>query len=383
MTTTPHDPIYLDFNASTPVLPQVVAALLPFLEQRHGNPSSGHIYGRQTSHAVEEARIKVAALLGCQPAEVIFTSGGTESNNMALRGITAGAERPGHLITSTIEHPAIEMPCRHLEAHGWEISRVPADSSGRVDPARVEDAIRDETALISIMHANNETGSIQAVSQIGGLARDRGIPFHSDAAQAVGKIPTLVDDLKVNLLSVAGHKLYAPKGVGALYLRAGTPLRPITFGASHERGLRPGTENVALIVGLGEACAIAQQTMELERVRVQTLRDDLWTRLQAAIPQVALNGHVTERLPNTLNVRFPGVRGSQILARAPGIATSTGSACHETGEAPSAVLLALGLDPAQALGSVRLSLGRSTTGDEIAAAADELVRAFQTISSQG
>lgn len=364
-------PIYLDHNATTPLLPEVVDAMLPYLREHFGNPSSSHVYGQRAARAVERAREQVAALLGCEPDELVFTSGGTEANNLAIRGVTAELE-PGRLVTSNVEHPATTAPCRHLEARGWRVDWVPVATDGRVSAAEVESHFGNDTRLVTIMHANNETGALQPIREIAERARARGILVHTDAAQSVGKLP--VRDLGVDLLSVAGHKLYAPKGVGALYVRRGTRLGPLLLGASHERGLRPGTENVASIVGLGKACELASDRDPADQV---ALRDLLWARLQEAGNAVALNGHPTERLPNTLNVRFAGVLGSRVLAEAPEIAASTGSACHEHGEAASAVLLAMGLDEPTALGSVRLSLGVHTSRDEVLTAAKSLLDAFQ------
>lgn len=376
-------PIYLDHNATTPVHPEVVEAMLPFLREHFGNPSSSHVYGHRAQEAVERARGQVAELLGCQPDEVLFTSGGTEANNLAIRGAAeaVGTQRR-HVVTSVIEHPATARPCAWLEEQGFELARVPVSSSGQVLADELRSSVRGDTAIVTIMLANNETGTIMPLAAIAAAAHAQGALVHTDAAQAVGKIRVRVDELGVDLLSVAGHKLYAPKGVGALYLRRGSPLRPLLLGAGHERGLRPGTENVASIVGLGQACALARADLETEAARVRTLRDDLWALLRAEIPNIRLNGHPTERLPNTLNVSFPGVWGSAILAAAPELAASTGSACHEGGETPSEVLLAMGLDPSIALGAVRLSLGRGTTKQQVAEAAEALVRAYREVASK-
>jgi len=373
-------PIYLDYNATTPIHPRVVEAMLPYLREHFGNPSSSHPYGRRAHEAVEAARVQVATLLGSAPDEVIFTSGGTEANNLAIRGVLEalrGTRR--HVVTSTVEHPATARPCAYLEEHGVEVTRVPVDVSGQVRIEELRSFVRGDTALVTIMLAQNETGTLMPLREIAEVAHARGALVHTDAAQAIGKIPVRIDELGVDLLSVAGHKLYAPKGIGALYVRGGTALRPLLLGAGHERGLRPGTENVPYIVGLGEACALASEDLATEAARVRALRDELWERLRTAIPAVRLNGHLRDRLPNTLNLSFPGVRGSAVLAAAPEIAASTGSACHEGGESPSAVLVAMGLDPDGALGAVRLSLGRSTTSDQITEAARVLVRAYQAV----
>jgi cysteine desulfurase len=376
-------PIYLDYNATTPIHPRVVEAMLPYLRKHFGNPSSGHPYGRRAHEAVEAARAQVAALLGSAPEEVLFTSGGTEANNLAIRGVIEALSRTRrHVVTSTVEHPATARPCAYLEEHGAEVTRVPVDASGQVRIEELRPFVRGDTALVTIMLAQNETGTLMPLRAIAEVAHARGALVHTDAAQAVGKVPLRVDDLGVDLLSVAGHKLYAPKGIGALYVRGGTSLRPLLLGAGHERGLRPGTENVPCIVGLGEACALASEDVATEAARVRALRDELWERLRAAIPGLRLNGNARDRLPNTLNVSFPGVRGSAVLAAAPAIAASTGSACHEGGESPSAMLVAMGLDPEVALGAVRLSLGRNTTSDQITEAARALVRAYQTVAKE-
>jgi cysteine desulfurase len=377
----PNAPIYLDHNATTPVHPEVVEAMLPFLREHFGNPSSSHAYGQRARGAVERAREQVAALLACQPDEIVFTSGGTEANNLAIRGIAEVAARR-HVVTTTVEHPATAQPCAYLARHGFEVTAVPVDSVGQVRMDEIRAFVRGDTALVTVMLAQNETGALMPIPQIARLTHERGAVVHTDAAQAVGKVPTRVDDLGVDLLSVAGHKLYAPKGVGALYVRRGTKITPFTLGAGHERGLRPGTENVPYIVGLGQACELARRDLDLEPARQRELRDELWRALSAAIPGLKLNGHPTVRLPNTLNVSFPGVLGSAVLASAPEIAASTGSACHEGGETASAVLLAMGIEPATALGAVRLSLGRSTTRAQVAEAAQALVCAWRARSPQ-
>jgi len=370
-------PVYFDHNATTPLLPEVVDAMLPFLREHFGNPSSSHVYGRRTRDAVEKARGLVASLIGASPEEIVFTSGGTEANNLAILG-TAGMSRPRkHIVTSIIEHPATAEPCRSLQEEGREVTWLPVDEFGRI---RVEDVARnvgDRTAFVTVMHANNETGTIQPIAESACIAHSAGALFHTDAAQSAGKVAVRVDELGVDLLSIAGHKLYAPKGVGALFIRSGTAVEPVLRGAGHEHGIRPGTENVASIVGLGMACEVALSTIAEETPRMRRLRDLLWERIHEAVPSAALNGHPSERLPNTLNVRFPGVRGGELLALAPGIAASTGSACHEGGETPSAVLQAMGLDADTALGSVRLSLGRGTTEEDVHLCSDVLVKAWR------
>ncbi len=372
--------IYLDYNATTPVLPDVLDAMLPYLRDRFGNPSSGHAFGRAAREAVERARQQLAALLSCAPEEIVFTSGGTEANNLAIRGVAEARPERRHVVTSTIEHPAVAAPCAWLESHGWRVTRRGVDSGGQVRPDEMAAAIDDATALVTVMHANNETGVVQPIEAIAETARSRGAVVHTDAAQSVGKIEVDVRRLGADLLSVAGHKLYAPKGVGALYVRAGTPLRPFVLGAGHERGMRPGTENVASIVGLGVAAERARLDLVAEGARLRRVRQELWDRLQASVPGLALNGHATERLPNTLSVRFPGVSGTAILAAAPTVAASTGSACHDGNESAPAVVVAMGVPPQDALGTVRLSLGRGTTAFEIERAAASLAESWASLN---
>ena len=370
------NPIYLDNNATTPVLPEVVEAMLPHLREHFGNPSSSHAFGRRSRAAVDEARAQVAMLLGCASDEIVFTSGGTESNNLALRGVTERVTRRREVVTSIIEHPAVAAPCGWLERQGWRVTRVAVGRDGRVSVEKVTESIGAGTALVTVMHSNNETGVLQPIEAIARAAHGEGALVHTDAAQSVGKIRVDVRTLDVDLLSIAGHKLYAPKGVGALYVRRGTPLTPFTLGAGHEFGLRPGTENVAGIVGLGAACEMARQSLAAAGSGMSTLRDRLWKRLSEQVPGLVLNGHIEERLPNTLNVCFPDVSGTALLAATPQIAASNGSACHDGNESPSAVLLAMGVPAEQAIGSVRLTLGRSTTDEEIERAAEALSRAW-------
>ena len=378
-----NDPIYLDHNATTPVRAEVVEAMLPWLKEHFGNPSSTHVYGRRAHEAIEKAREQVAALLGCQADEVFFTSGGTEANNLAILGSTeAAAEGRKHALTSVVEHPATMRPCDRLQNNGWEVTRLPVDRDGRIRLEDMRPFARGDTALVTVMLANNETGTLMPIQGISEIAHSKGVRVHTDAAQAVGMIPVRVQELGVDLLSVAGHKLYAPKGVGALFVRKGTSIRPVLLGAGHESGLRPGTENVPYIVGLGKACELAAQDLEEEAARVRALRDDLWVLLTAEVPGLRLNGHPTERLPNTLNVSFPGVLGSAVLGAAPEVAASTGSACHEGAENPSGVLLAMGLEAVTALGAVRLSLGRGTSRKHVLEAARALVRAWKEVSAR-
>lgn len=374
------DPIYLDHNATTPLLPEALAAMLPYLREHFGNPSSGHVYGTRAAHAVARAREQVAALLGCDADEVVFTSGGTEANNLAIRGVTAALTHKRGVVTTTIEHPATERPCAWLEQHGHNVSRVSVDGDGRARIEEARNAIERNTALVTVMHANNETGVLQPVAEIARLAHAAGAVVHTDAAQSLGKVPVRVRELEVDLLSVAGHKVYAPKGVGALYVRRGTPLMPFVLGAGHERGVRPGTENVASIVALGTACETVGRDLEACAARTKRLRDRLWERLVAGISGIALNGHSELRLPNTLNLRFPGVSGTALLQGAPEVAASTGSACHEGHESASAVVVAMGVAPADALGSVRLTLGRGTTDADVERAAEGLMQAWRRLT---
>jgi len=370
------EPIYLDHNATTPLLPEVVDAMLPYLREHFGNPSSGHVYGTRAREAVARAREQVAALLGCNADEVVFTSGGTEANSLAIRGVTEALERKSHVVTTVIEHPATARPCAWLEKHERSVTRIGVDADGRARVDAAREAIDGDTALVTVMHANNETGVLQPVEELARLAHAVGALIHTDAAQSLGKMSVRVRELDVDLLSVAGHKLYAPKGVGALYVKRGTPLLPFALGASHEHGLRPGTENVASVVGLGAACEVVGRDLEIAAARVERMRNMLWERLASGVPGLALNGHRELRLPNTLNVRFPRVSGSAILDCAPEVAASTGSACHEGHESASAVILAMGVSTVEALGSVRLTLGRGTTEDEVVRAADALVRSW-------
>lgn len=368
--------IYLDFNASTPVAHEVAAAMAPFLDESFGNPSSLHWAGLPARDAVEQARSQVSALVCCDATEIVFTSGGTEANNLAIKGLFFARRargKPFHIITSRIEHPAVLEPCRFLESLGAEVTALPVDRTGLVDPDDLRRALRPHTALVSIMHANNEVGTIQPLAEIAAIAREHGAACHTDAAQTVGKIPTDVESLGVDLLSVAGHKLYGPKGVGALFVREGIELEPWLHGAGHEAGRRAGTENVLEIVGLGVACELAQKWTE--DTSVARLRDYFWQELQAHFGDDAvLNGHADQRLPNTLNVGFCGLIGSEILARIPMLAASAGSACHAGSTEISPVLGAMGVAPEVGLGAIRFSLGRSTTREEIDAVVDVLVR---------
>jgi cysteine desulfurase len=377
MTPTLPQPVYLDHNATTPILPEVVEAMLPFLRDHFGNPSSDHALGRRARAAVERARDQVAAFLGCQPDEVIFTSGATEANNLAIRGAADTAGHRQHVITTTIEHPATIEPCAWLEQHGWRVTRASVDSNGVTQMNDVRAALSADTSLVTVMHSNNETGVLQPVAEIAELAKANGAIVHTDAAQSIGKVRVSARELGVDLLSLAGHKVYAPKGVGALYVRRGVPIVPLVIGAGHERGLRPGTENVAAIVGLGVALERVASDLESAAARMRDLRDALWHGLRARIPGVVLNGHPELRLPNTLNLRLPGISARTFLQAVPEIAASAGSACHSGEDVPSRVLTAMGITPDQAMASIRLTVGRHTTNDEILRATQALARAWE------
>lgn len=365
--------IYLDFNASTPIAPEVAEAMRPYLSELFGNPSSGHWAGAPAKDVVERARAEVADLLGCEPSEVVFTSGGSESNNHAIKGVFFANRQCGnHIITTQIEHPAVLAPCRFLERLGAEVTYLPVDGHGLVDPDDVRRAITSRTILVTVMHANNEVGTIQPIAEISRITRDRGVILHTDAAQSVGKIESRVDNLGVDLLTVAGHKLYAPKGVGALYIRKGTSITSLVHGAGHESGHRAGTESVLLDVGLGTACRIARPWLRMSPIR--WLRDRLWERLRVSLgDRVVLNGHPEHRLPNTLNVSFLGVVGAELLAALDGVAASTGSACHAGKVSASPVLAAMAVSTEVAAGAVRLSLGRTTTEGEVDEVADAII----------
>ncbi len=374
--------VYLDYNATTPIAPAAQEAMLPFLAEYFGNPSSHHALGRASYEALEDGRSKVARLLGADRDEIVFTSGGTESNNLAVVGVALrlAAIEGGHLIVSAIEHPAIAEPARFLESLGVEVTFVQCDSEGVVHPEAIEAAIRDDTFLVSVMHANNEIGTVQPIRLISEVCRDLGVLLHTDAAQSVGKIPTLVQELGVDMLSLAGHKMYAPKGVGALYVRQGTRLEPVLHGAGHERGLRPGTENVSHIVGLGHAASIAERNLAETGERMAMLRDRLERQLTDAIGQgLTVNGRRAERLPNTLSVNFPRANGGELLRRIPELCASTGSACHSGSDNLSPTLTAIGLTPKVAAGTVRLSVGWYTSEDDVDRAANLLLAAWEGV----
>ena len=369
-------PIYLDYNATTPIDPRVFAAMTPYLTVEFDNPSSGHVFGRAAHRALDQARSDVAALIGAAASEMIFAGSGSEADALAIRGAVlaaraAGSDHP-HMITQVTEHPAVLAACRDLQVlHGVAVTYLPVDATGRVDPGAVEAAITPGTVLVSIMHANNETGTIQPIAEIAAITRARGVLLHTDAAQSIGKITVDVDDLGVDLLTVVGHKMYAPKGIAALYVRTGVLLHPIVAGGGQEHGLRAGTENLAYAVGLGRAADLAGQALSGgETARLAALRDQLEQRLYDRLPgRVHLNGHPRERLPNTLNVRIPGAPALALLAGMPTVAASAGSACHAGRDEPSGVLTAMGLTRQDALSALRLSLGRWSTTREIETAA--------------
>ena len=366
--------VYLDFNASTPLAPEVILAMEPLLFEHHGNPSSQHWAGRPARRVVEEARTEVAALLNAAPHEVIFTSGGTEANNHAIKGIVFRHGIEGaHIVTTEIEHPAVLEPCRFLERLGATVTQLAVDSTGMVDPDAVRLAMKRQTVLVSVMHANNEVGTIEPIAEIARITRERGVLFHVDAAQSVGKIDVDVQRLGVDLLSVAGHKLYAPKGVGALYVRDALEIEPLMHGAGHEGGRRAGTENVLLTAGLGAACRLAR--LDPCGNRLGQLAAFFWNRLQAELGgAVILNGHQTERLPNTLNVSFRDQKGHELLPRLDGVAASTGSACHAGTTSMSPVLAAMGIPPDVGIGAIRFSVGRTTMQDDLAHVVEQLKR---------
>ncbi|MFE5402703.1 cysteine desulfurase family protein [Streptomyces sp. NPDC056580] len=372
-------PVYLDHNATTPVDPRVAQAMTPYLTDFFGNPSSGHSYADPPRRALAEARDRVAGVIGAAPGEIVFTASGSEADLLALRGAVLASGRPRpHVITQATEHPAVLETCRALaRLHGTRVTVLPVGREGLVEPADLAAALTEDTVLVSVMAANNETGALQPVAELTGLAHASGALFHCDAAQAAGKVPLDVRALGVDLLTVVGHKMYAPKGTAALYVRDGVRLEPVVYGGGQERGLRAGTENVALAVALGAAALLAAAELaDGSPARVAALRDDLHRRLAEGLPgRVHLNGPGRQRLPNTLNVSVDGVLGHELLGAAGRIAASTGSACHSGIHTPSPVLTAMGLDPARALGAVRLSLGRWTGPDDIETAATDLVRA--------
>ena len=373
--------IYLDYNATTPIAPSVLECMQPFFTGHYGNPSSAHSLGRGAREAIEDSRAKVANMLGCDADEVIFTGGGTESNNLAIKGsMFQHAPGDAHMVISAIEHPAVTEPANFLKRLGYDVTVVPCNPNGVVSPDSIEAALRPNTRLVSIMHANNEIGTVQPIRAIAHACHQRSILVHTDASQSVGKLPTQVGELDVDMLTVAGHKFYGPKGIGALFVRRGVSLESLLHGAGHENGFRAGTENTAYIVGLGQASILAAKALDDSAEGMTRLRDRLGEHLIDAIPQLHINGGEVDRLPNTLSVSFPRISGRAILARATEICASTGSACHSTGTIESATLSAMGKDNDHIAGTVRLSLGWYSSQDEVDRAASLLIDAWEVLS---
>ncbi len=374
--------IYLDYNATTPIAPSVQEAMQPFFSEHYGNPSSSHALGRACQEAIEDARSQVAHLMGAEADEIVFTACGTESNNLALKGVMMrdAPNADGHLIISSIEHPAIMQPAKFLERLGYDLTIVNCNRHGVVEPEAVEAALRPNTRLVSIMHANNEIGTVQPIRRIVEVCHAANVLVHTDAAQSCGKIRTMVDELDVDMLTLAGHKLYAPKGIGVLYVRCGVALEAVNHGAGHESGLRAGTENVPYIVGLGRAALLAAKSLDENLDRMASLRDRLYNHLSVAIgDQLTVNGSGVERLANTLSANFPEVNAHDLLSRAPELCASTGAACHSGTTSMSATLAAIGLTPIQASGTVRLSVGCYTSEDDVDRAANLLIAAWEAL----
>lgn len=360
--------MYLDYNATTPVHPAVLEAMLPYYRECFGNPSSVHWAGRMVKGALDDARDQVASLVGCNPSEVVFTSCGSEADNMAIKGVAAALHHRGaHIITTSVEHPAVLTTCLYLEHQGYQITRLAVDGNGLINPAELESVITAETILVSAMWANNETGVVLPIEEIAHICKRKGVNFHSDAVQAVGKVPVDCHAMNIGLLSLSGHKLGAPKGIGALIVRKNIKLHPLIHGGAQERNRRAGTENVAGIIGLGKACEIARQELTAEAVRLRGLRDRLEQGIQQLFPQVQLNGDREQRLANTTNLSFPDIEADSLLVNLDlqGIAVSSGSACSSGTLKSSPVLAAMGIDPELAKGSIRFSLGRTNTVEEV------------------
>lgn len=371
-------PIYLDHNATTPVAPRVLDVMLPFLRSEYGNASSNYTLGKYARDAIERARTDVAALISANPDEIIFTSGGTESSNIAIHSAVVN-KTSGTIVTTSIEHPATEEPCALFERSGFTVNRAKPDTDGIVSTERIIEAIGDGASLVTIIHAQNEIGTLQPVAEIARAARAKGTLIHTDAAQSVGKIPIDVKALDIDYLTIAGHKLYAPKGIGALYVRRGAPFEPLLRGAGQESGRRAGTENVPYIVGLGEACRLAATRLQDDTLALDSLTVELFERLEKEIPGIEWVGHPDQRLPNTLNVLFPGVSGRKVLEACPRVLASTGSACHADREDASSILLELGISAEKALSAVRLSLGFTTKEADIEDAATALAAAWRSV----
>ena len=378
-------PLYLDYNATTPIDPAVREAMLPFLAEHYGNPSSLHVIGQKAAEAVATARDQVAKLLGCQSREIIFTSGGTESSNLAITGSIQACEDPtsAHIITSAIEHPATTGPIHSLERGGCEVTVIGCNPQGQVDPQDIQAAIRPNTRLVSLMHANNEVGTIQPVQQVAQICRQAGVLFHVDAAQAVGKLPVSVDSIGADLVTLAGHKFYAPKGIGVLFVREGVALHPVLYGGGQELGLSPGTENVALTVALGKAAEIAEQAQMSECTRLAELRDEFEGHLEEATGgEVVIHARGAERLPNTSSIAFPGVAGKTLLDHIPFLCASTGAACHSHSTAVSATLAAMRISEQVARSTIRISLGRFTTAPEVHRAGATLIGTWKQLAGE-
>lgn len=376
--------IYMDHSATSPVDREVFEAMKPYFVDYFGNASTLYSLGRDARKAMESARAQVASLIGGKPEEIIFTSGGTESDNIAIKGTAYRLKDKGnHIITSAIEHPAVEETCKYLEKNGFEVTYLPVYEEGIVRVSDLKDAITDKTILITIMHANNEIGTIQPVAEIGKIARERKIYFHTDAVQTVGKIPVNVEELNVDILSLSAHKLYGPKGIGALYIRKGVRLEPIIHGGGHEKGIRPGTENISGIVGLGKACEIAARDLEKNSKSLTNLRDKLIDEVLNSVEKSYLNGHRTKRLPNNVNFRFTGIEGESLVLHldSKGIAASTGSACSSKKLEPSHVLMAIGLEEVDAHGSLRLTLGKENTEEDVDHAIESIKEVVETLRS--
>ena len=375
------EPIYLDYNATTPIDPQVAEAMLPFVHQHYGNPSSSHPLGVIAHAAVEEARDRIAKMLGCQPQEVVFTSGGTEANNYAIKGVAGAYSAQGnHIITSSVEHPAVIEVCRFLEEKGKRVTYLPADRFGYLDPQQVSDAITDQTVLVTVMHANNEVGTLEPIREIAEIAHQRGVLVHADCAQSIGKIPVDVDHLGVDLLTVAGHKLYAPKGIGVLYVRTGVRLEKLIHGANHEMNWRAGTENVIEIVGLGKACQLIHENLPEYQSHMIRMRDQLESGLLDRFPDSRLNGHPENRLPNTSSISFKNLEANRILDGLTSVAASAGAACHSDRVEVSSVLEAMNVPMEYAMGTIRFSVGRFTTSSEIELATAEISKVINELT---
>lgn len=373
-------PIYLDYNATTPIDTQVIEAMRPFIEEYFGNPSSSHAYGQAARRAVENARLRVSRMLDCQPQEIVFTSGGSESNNMAIKGVALAA--PGHrkeILISAVEHPAVVNVCRYLENYGICWRQIPVDKQGRIRLEELERMISAQTCLISVMHANNEVGTVQPIAEVAGIAHRHGIPVHCDAAQTVGKLPVSVRQLGVDLLSIAGHKFYAPKGIGALFIREGIRIPPLIHGAGQEGGRRAGTENVAFMVGMGQASELVSANLNVYSQHMKENTALLWRLLSGNLDGLRMNGEGAERLPNTLSVGFAGVTADRLIDEVPGVAVSAGAACHSGGVSISATLKAMDVPGEFARGTLRFSTGRKTTESEIRQASEQVIAAVKRL----